>query len=174
MVGVERGLDIADAQLADVGGEVRIEGCGLDAGVVAVGAVDGMQHKRAVFDRAGDGADLVHGPDSAMAPVRGTRPKVGRRPVVPQRVEGEEMEPRVSVPMAKPTQPAATALAVPAEMPLEPCFGFHGLRVRAPGLPELRVPQRSPWASAPMVSLATRTAPAASRRLTTSASSSKV
>ena len=26
-----------------------------------------------------------------MAPVRGTRPKLGRRPVVPQRVLGEEM-----------------------------------------------------------------------------------
>ena len=37
----------------------------------------------------------------AMAPVRGTKPKVGRRPVSPQRVEGEEMEPSVSEPMAK-------------------------------------------------------------------------
>jgi hypothetical protein len=55
-----------------------------------------------------------------MAPVRATRPKLGRRPVAPQRVDGEEMEPRVSVPMAKPTQPAATALAEPAELPLEP------------------------------------------------------
>src|ERR1019366_6597761 len=35
----------------------------------------------------------------AMAPVRGTRPKVGRSPVSPQRVEGEEMEPSVSEPI---------------------------------------------------------------------------
>ncbi len=56
------------------------------------------------------------------------------------------MEPRVSVPMAKPTQPAAVALALPAEEPLEPCFGFQGLRVRTPGAS----PQKSPWASAPM------------------------
>ena len=33
--------------------------------------------------------------------VRATRPKVGRRPVVPQRMQGETMEPSVSVPMAK-------------------------------------------------------------------------
>ena len=73
---------------------------------------------------------------SAMAPVRGTKPKVGRSPVAPQRVLGEEMEPSVSVPSAKPTQPAAVALALPAEDPLEPCFGFHGLRQRAPALPD--------------------------------------
>ena len=89
----------------------------------------------------------------AMAPVRGTKPKVGRRPVTPQRVEGEEMEPSVSEPMAKPTQPAATALAGPAEEPLEPWLGFHGLRVCPPN-------QLSPMASAPRVNLATSTAPA--------------
>src|ERR1039458_8268785 len=68
----------------------------------------------------------------AMAPVRGTKPKVGRRPVSPHRVEGEEMEPSVSDPMAKGTQPADTALAEPADDPLEPWLGFHGLRVRPP------------------------------------------
>src|SRR5882757_7158392 len=90
----------------------------------------------------------------AMAPVRGTKPKVGRRPVTPQRVEGEEMEPSVSVPMAKPTQPAETVLALPADEPLEPWRGFQGLRVRPPN-------QRSPCARAPMLSLARRMAPAA-------------
>src|ERR1035441_5837341 len=101
----------------------------------------------------------------AMAPGRGTRPKVGRSPVSPQRVEGEEMEPSVSEPIAKATQPAATALAEPAEDPLDPCSGFHGLRVRPPN-------HLSPMASAPSVNLATSTAPAASRRSTTVASSS--
>src|SRR5215472_8584815 len=70
--------------------------------------------------------------ERAMAPVRGTRPKVGRRPVVPQRVEGEEMDPRVSDPMAKATHPAAVAEAEPAEEPLEPCLRFQGLRVMPP------------------------------------------
>src|SRR6202012_5289757 len=74
--------------------------------------------------------------ESAIAPVRGTRPKLGRRPVAPQRVEGDEMEPSVSVPIANATHPAAPALAEPAELPLDPWRGFHGLRVRPPGLPE--------------------------------------
>ena len=58
---------------------------------------------------------------SAMAPVRGTKPKVGRRPVTPQRVEGEEMESReFPEPMEKATHPAAVAQAGPAEDPLDP------------------------------------------------------
>src|ERR1700679_223411 len=101
----------------------------------------------------------------AMAPVRGTNPKVGRRPVAPQRVEGEEIDPSVSEPIARPTQPAATALADPAELPLEPCFGFQGLRGRPPN-------HLSPMAKAPSVNFATSTAPPSSRRLTTAASSS--
>src|SRR5271170_5054926 len=99
----------------------------------------------------------------AIAPVRGTNPKVGRRPVTPQRVEGEEMEPSVSDPMAKATQPAEVAEAEPADEPLEPCLVFHGLRVRPPN-------HLSPMASAPSVVLATSTAPVASRRWTTVAS----
>jgi hypothetical protein len=70
--------------------------------------------------------------ESAMAPVRGTKPKVGRKPVQPQRVEGDEIEPRVSEPMLNATQPAAVAEAGPAEDPLDPCRGFHGLRVMPP------------------------------------------
>src|SRR5579885_2641816 len=104
---------------------------------------------------------------SAIAPVRGTRPNVGLSPVVPQRVEGDEMDPSVSEPMAKATHPAAVAEADPADDPLDPCFGFHGLRVRPPN-------HLSPMASAPSVVLATSTAPAASRRFTTVASSSKL
>ena len=57
---------------------------------------------------------------NAMAPVRGTKPKVGRKPVVPQRVDGDEIEPKVSEPIAKATAPAAVAEADPADEPLEP------------------------------------------------------
>src|SRR5205807_4857120 len=103
--------------------------------------------------------------ERAIAPVRGTNPNVGRRPVVPQRVEGEEMEPSVSEPMLNATQPAAVAEPGPADDPLDPCAGFQGLRVRPPY-------HLSPSASAPKVSLATSTAPAESRRCTTVASSS--
>ena len=59
--------------------------------------------------------------DNAIAPCRLTRPNVGRRPVVPQRVLGETIEPHVSVPIAKPTNPAAVAEAEPADDPLDPC-----------------------------------------------------
>src|SRR5581483_3269161 len=105
--------------------------------------------------------------ERAIAPVRGTRPNVGRNPVTPQRVEGEEMEPSVSDPMAKATHPAEVAEDDPADDPLEPCAVFHGLRVMPPN-------HLSPCAKAPKVSLATSTAPAASSRCTTVASSSIV
>src|SRR6516162_433988 len=67
---------------------------------------------------------------SAMAPARETRPKVGRSPVVPQRIEGATIDPKVSVPMLKPTSPAAVAEPDPALDPLEPSSVFQGLRVR--------------------------------------------
>jgi hypothetical protein len=67
-----------------------------------------------------------------MAPVRGTRPKVGRSPVTPQRMDGATMEPSVSVPRLKPTNPAAVAEPEPALEPLEPSARFHGLRVTPP------------------------------------------
>src|SRR5580765_7501 len=105
--------------------------------------------------------------ERAMAPVRGTRPKDGRKPVQPQRVDGDEIDPSVSDPMLKATHPAAVAEAGPAEEPLEPCPGFQGFRVTPPN-------QWSPCARAPSVNFATRTAPAASRRFTTVASSSMI
>ena len=75
------------------------------------------------------------------------------------------MLPSVSLPIAKPTSPAATAEAEPADEPLEPVRGSHGLRVRPPN-------QWSPIASAPSDSLATSTAPASSSRAATVAFSS--
>src|ERR1019366_6861182 len=81
----------------------------------------------------GPSLSMVH--ESAIAPVRGTRPKVGRRPVQPQRVLGEAMEPRVSEPIEKPTQPEAVADRGPADDPLEPCSVFQGLRVLPPNQP---------------------------------------
>ena len=57
---------------------------------------------------------------SAMQPSRDTRPKVGLSPVVPQRSQGETIDPSVSVPIANGTHPAATAEALPALDPDEP------------------------------------------------------
>ena len=103
---------------------------------------------------------------SAIAPRVGTRPNVGRWPVTPLRVDGETMEPYVSLPIAKGTSPAETAAAGPALDPLDPCSTFHGLFVRPPN-------HTSPHARAPSESLATSTAPEASRSSTTAASPSR-
>src|SRR5262245_2950553 len=99
----------------------------------------------------GPSLSMLH--DSAIAPWRLTRPNVGLSPVAPQRVQGDTIEPSVSVPIAKPTSPATVAAADPADEPLEPFLSSQGLRVRPPNQP-------SPIASAPRLSLAISTAPA--------------
>ena len=147
---------------------VPVEGGVADGEVVAIGTVDGLEDGGAVFDGAADGAELVHGPAEGHGAGAGNEAEGGAEAGdAATRAMGEEMEPRVSEPMEKATQPADVADAGPAEEPLEPCLGFQGLRVRPPY-------HLSPMASAPRVSLAMRTAPAASRRWTTVASSSMV
>src|SRR5215470_12526153 len=86
------------------------------------------------------GPSLSIDQERVMQPWRLTRPNVGRSPVAPQARQGETMLPSVSLPIAKPTSPAAAAEADPAELPLEPARGSQGLRVRPPN-------QRSPCAS---------------------------
>ena len=71
---------------------------------------------------------------SAMAPVRGTRPKLGRRPVTPQRVLGDSMLPRVSVPMAKPTQPADDGAAAAGGAAAASLLGVPGIAGAGAGL----------------------------------------
>src|SRR5689334_21432396 len=93
-----------------------------------------------------------------MPPLRLMVPKVGRRPVAPQRVDGDVMEPSVSVPMVKGRRPAATEAAEPADEPLDPCWRFQGLRVSPPNHLLLN-------ARAPSESFAQRTAPACLSRL---------
>src|SRR5262245_19010729 len=110
-------------------------------------------------DRAiGPSLSMLH--DSVMQPCRLTRPNVGRRPVIPHSRLGETMLPIVSLPIAKPTSPPAVALADPADQPLDPPSADQGLRV-------CPLNHRSPLASAPSDSLATRTAPASSSRRAT-------
>src|SRR5712671_3748583 len=88
--------------------------------------------------RAQSSTDRAIGPslsmlqERAMHPARLTRPNVGRKPVAPQRVHGETMLPSVSEPMPKPMSPATVADADPADDPLDPSFGSHGLRVMPP------------------------------------------
>ena len=78
---------------------------------------------------------------------------MGRKPETPLRVAGETIEPMVSVPMEKPTKPAAVAAPGPADEPLLPSPVSQGFLVVPPC-------QTSPLASAPRVSLAMSTAPA--------------
>src|SRR5271154_5920312 len=98
------------------------------------------------------GPSLSSDQQSVMAPVRGTRPKVGRRPGTPQRTVGPMMLPPDSLPMAKPTSPAAVAAPGPALEPDDPSASSHGFFVCPPN-------QISLSAKAPMLSLATSTAP---------------
>jgi len=49
-----------------------------------------------------------------------TPPYVGLNPLTPHLVDGEIIDPSVSVPIENPTSPAAVAEAEPAEDPLEP------------------------------------------------------
>ena len=85
--------------------------------------------------------------------------------MTPQVLDGEMIEPRVSVPIAKPTRPADVAAAGPADDPLELRSMLHGLCVLPPN-------QTPPCASAPIDSFATSTAPASRSRSTTVASRS--
>src|SRR5580704_2579994 len=108
------------------------------------------------------GPSLSSDQQRVIAPVRATRPYVGRSPVTPQRIEGLTMLPPVSLPMAKATKPAAVAAPGPALDPEDPSSRFHGFTVWPPN-------QMSFRANAPRLSLATRTAPASLRRWTTAA-----
>src|SRR5678809_786966 len=63
-------------------------------------------------DRAiGPSLSIVN--ESAIAPVRGTRPYVGRSPVTLQKAAGTVIEPHVSDPIANPTSPSPTAAPEP-------------------------------------------------------------
>src|SRR5580658_6291999 len=109
------------------------------------------------------GPSLSSDQHNVIAPVRGTRPYVGRSPVIPQRMEGLTMLPSVSLPIAKPTSPAAVAAPGPALEPDDPSSSSHGFMVCPPN-------QMSFNASAPRLSFATSTAPASCNLFTTAAS----
>src|SRR3954471_23198465 len=98
------------------------------------------------------GPSLSSDQHNVIAPVRGTRPYVGRRPVTPQRMLGLTMLPPVSLPIAKATSADAVAAPGPALDPDAPSSSSHGFIVCPPN-------QMSLSASAPMLSFAISTAP---------------
>ena len=109
------------------------------------------------------GPSLSSDQHSVIAPLRGTRPKVGRRPVTPHRIAGLTMLPPVSLPMENATSAAAVAAPGPALDPDAPSSSTHGFIVWPPN-------QMSLSARAPSDSLATSTAPASFSRRTTAES----
>src|SRR5439155_17065564 len=109
------------------------------------------------------GPSLSSDQHNVIAPVRGTRPYVGRNPVTPQRMLGDTILPPVSLPMENPTNPAAVAAPGPALEPDAPSSNNHGFIVWPPN-------QMSFNASAPKLSFATSTAPASFNFRTTAAS----
>src|SRR5271170_4181722 len=78
------------------------------------------------------GPSLSSDQQSVIAPVRGTRPNVGRSPVTPHLIDGLTMLPPVSLPIAKPTSPAAVAAPGPALDPDEPSSSSQGFIVCPP------------------------------------------
>src|SRR5437763_15043002 len=78
------------------------------------------------------GPSLSSDQQSVIAPLRGTRPKVGRNPVTPQRIAGETMLPPVSLPMENATSAAAVAAPGPALDPDAPSSSSHGYIVWPP------------------------------------------
>src|SRR5215470_14213082 len=107
------------------------------------------------------GPSLSNDQQSVIAPVRATRPNVGRNPVMPQRIEGLTILPPVSLPIENDTSAADVAAPGPALDPDAPSSRSQGFIVWPPN-------QTSLSASAPSDSLANITAPASfSLRTTT-------
>src|SRR5260370_12137855 len=78
------------------------------------------------------GPSLSSDQHSVIAPLRGTRPYVGRKPVTPQRMLGDTMLPPVSLPIENPTRPAPVAAPGPALDPDAPSSRSHAFLVFPP------------------------------------------
>src|SRR5262245_66236981 len=109
------------------------------------------------------GPSLSSDQQRLIAPLRATRPNVGRRPVTPQRIAGLTMLPPVSLPTEKATRAAAVAAPGPALDPEAPSSNSQGFIVWPPNQMSLR-------ASAPSDSFANITAPASFNLRTTAES----
>src|SRR5882672_10130361 len=117
---------------------------------------------------AASSTDRANGPiwsrldAKAISPYRLTRPYVGFIPTTPHSAAGWRMEPPVSVPSEMMASPAATAAALPPELP-------PGTRSRSQGLWVGKYPEFSvelPIANSSQFVTPSITAPASNRRLT--------
>src|SRR5213075_34997 len=109
------------------------------------------------------GPSLSSDQHRVMAPVRATRPNVGRKPVTPQRIAGLTILPPVSLPIENATSAAAVAAPGPQLDPDAPSSNSQGFIVCPPNHTSLS-------ASAPSESLPSRTAPASFNLCTTAES----
>src|SRR5436189_1945257 len=109
------------------------------------------------------GPSLSSDQHKVIAPLRATRPNVGRRPVTPQRIAGLTILPPVSLPIENATSAAAVAAPGPALDPDAPSSSSQGFIVWPPN-------QMSFSANAPSESFASNTAPASFKRCTTAES----
>src|SRR5262249_7150999 len=90
------------------------------------------------------GPSLSSDQHRVIAPVRATRPYVGRNPVTPHRMLGPTMLPPVSLPMAKPTRPAAVAAPGPALEPDDPSSSSQGFIVCPPNQTSVKAETAQP------------------------------
>src|ERR1700761_1225049 len=104
-------------------------------------------------------------------PDRLTRPRVGLMPTTPQALDGQTIEPSVSVPTAIGARPAATPTAEPELDPDGLRSSANGLAVWPPSVDQPLVPWvERKLAHSDRLALATITAPACRSRVTMKAS----
>src|SRR5262249_27240678 len=76
---VERALEVADAELANVDRRIPVERNVVQRQILVVGTLNRVEHERTVFDAAAHGADFVEAPGeghetgAAYAAVRGAQ-----------------------------------------------------------------------------------------------------
>ncbi len=143
--GSKAALQIADAQALPVQFGVPVEGCVAGGEVLAVGSVDAAHHDGAVLDGVADGAELVHRPTGGPWRRFGGRSRRwgAQAGVAAARVEGDEIEPSVSEPIAKATQPASDCAS-------RACRGTAGALIRVPWIAGTAAePLARPWPMRP-------------------------
>src|SRR5882757_6497232 len=92
-------------------------------------AAHGIEHQRKVFDIAGHRALDAEIAIDGRAGVCATRPMLGRRPTMPQKLAGLRSEPPMSEPWASQVMPVASATAAPPEEPAAERDRSQGLSV---------------------------------------------
>src|SRR5215831_5780048 len=149
---------------------MKLPGCSaaLSAGSAAASTVRSAAASATVV---AIGPALSCASDSGTMPARLTRPRVGLRPTTPQALDGETIEPSVSVPTARGAKPADRPAAEPELDPDGLRSSAYGFAVWPPSVdqPLVEWVDRK-FAHSDRFALARMTAPAARSRETMNAS----